>query len=74
MLKESVPGNYGLWDQLELLKWVQVNIDSFGGNPEEVTVFGSGAGAVSIGMLMLSPHLEYKEYRKENTNKKSNDF
>ncbi|XP_070533400.1 neuroligin-4, Y-linked-like [Ptychodera flava] len=51
-------GNYGLWDQVEALKWVQENIKHFGGNNRRVTLFGVGTGAASIGLLMLSPYTE----------------
>lgn len=49
------PGNYGLWDQHLLLNWVQNNIRSFGGNPDEVTLGGQSAGAVSAALFSISP-------------------
>ena len=33
-------GNYAILDQIEALKWIQRNIDEYGGNPENITVFG----------------------------------
>jgi triacylglycerol lipase len=43
--------NLGLHDQILLFKWVQDNIETFGGNPSEVTLFGLSAGAHSVSLL-----------------------
>lgn len=51
----SISGNYGLFDQIEALKWVRNNIAAFRGNPREVTIFGNSAGASSVGLLNNSP-------------------
>ncbi|CAK8682739.1 unnamed protein product [Clavelina lepadiformis] len=55
---ENLPGNYGLWDQLQAVKWVTRNIGQFQGDEKRITAFGSGAGAASIGILMLSKQTE----------------
>jgi para-nitrobenzyl esterase len=51
-LKGISDGNFGLYDQIEALRWVQHNIASYGGSPRNVTVFGQAAGALSIRSLL----------------------
>lgn len=48
-------GNQGLKDIIMALQWVQKNISKFGGNPENVTIFGESAGGASVHSLSLSP-------------------
>lgn len=51
----SDSGYFSLLDQIAALRWVQNNINQFGGDPERVTVMGHSAGAFSVWLLMRSP-------------------
>ncbi|KAK2838216.1 hypothetical protein Q5P01_015428 [Channa striata] len=53
---ERLPGNYGLWDQHAAISWIRRNIEAFGGNPFNITIFGQSAGAASVSFQMLSPY------------------
>lgn len=56
--KESphgISGNYGHLDQVAALKWVKRNIESFGGDPDNITIFGQSAGSASVQDLLVSP-------------------
>ena len=47
--------NLGLLDQIAALEWVREEIDAFGGDPTNVTLFGAGAGATAVGCLLGAP-------------------
>jgi para-nitrobenzyl esterase len=53
--KEGLSGNYGLLDMIAALKWVQANIENFGGDPKKVMIFGHSAGANATCAVLVSP-------------------
>lgn len=62
-----MPGNLGLLDQAEGLRWVQRNIQHFGGDPDKVTIFGESAGGASVHYHILSPLTKGKKVYFRNT-------
>lgn len=54
--RDGHSGNYGLYDQLTALQWIYHNIEQFGGNPENITLMGQSAGAMSVQQLCAAPH------------------
>jgi para-nitrobenzyl esterase len=57
MAKEAngAAGNYGLLDMVAALRWVKANIEQFGGDPGNITIFGESAGSSAVSTLMASP-------------------
>ena len=54
----DISGNYGTLDTIKALEWINKNIQSFGGNPDNVTVFGESAGAHNASAIFASPLAE----------------
>ncbi|BFF93859.1 venom carboxylesterase-6 [Drosophila madeirensis] len=52
---KEAPGNMGLKDQVQLLRWIKLHISRFGGDPNVVTLLGYGAGAMAVTLHMVSP-------------------
>ena len=52
---DDTKGNYAYMDQIAALQWVKRNIAAFGGDPDNVTIFGFSAGGVSVHSLLASP-------------------
>ena len=55
---DNIPPNLGILDQICALKWVRNNIANFGGDPENITIFGQSAGASSVLFLLTQPKAE----------------
>ena len=52
--EKGISGNYGILDQIAALKWVERNIEKFGGDKNNITVFGQSAGSMSTQILISS--------------------
>ena len=55
---DEAEGNFGFHDMLASLQWVQDEIAAFGGDPNNVTIFGESAGGIAVGILLASPLAE----------------
>ena len=53
--EQGQSGNYGTMDQIAALQWIRDNITAFGGDPDNITVLGQSAGAMSVKNLLISP-------------------
>jgi para-nitrobenzyl esterase len=53
--RDGTSPNAGLLDQVEALRWVRANVEAFGGDPGNVTIFGESAGGMSVGTLLGLP-------------------
>ncbi|XP_067000224.2 fatty acyl-CoA hydrolase precursor, medium chain [Anabrus simplex] len=54
---KTAPGNQGVWDVLEALRWVRTNAEAFGGDPARVTLFGRFSGSMIVSLLLTSPEV-----------------
>lgn len=60
VIYQKSPQNLSLWDMLTALAWLKKNVASFGGDPDNITVMGQSAGAISLQTLLFNP-----EFRKQ---------
>lgn len=52
---DKTEGNYGVWDMVMALEWIQANMKQLNGDPTKVTVMGESAGAAATSVLAVSP-------------------
>ena len=74
MNTDEIPGNAGLFDQIEGLRWVKKNIKYFGGDPNCVTIVGESAGSASVALLLLAPQAQGKVNQNPLQSEKNNSF
>ena len=58
---DEAAGNMGMLDMVVALKWVHKYIEYFGGDKNQITIFGESAGSASIGHLLVSHHSEVRK-------------
>ena len=49
------PGNYGMFDQVQALKFIRETVTGFRGDPNRITIMGQSAGAASVGLHLIPP-------------------
>ena len=59
---DDAAGNMGMLDMVVALKWVHKYIEYFGGDKNQITIFGESAGSASIGHLLVSHHSEVRKH------------
>lgn len=52
---DRIEGNFGIWDLVMALEWIQTNMKQLNGNPSKVTIMGESAGAAAASVLAVSP-------------------